>query len=391
MRAAGIALLLSGCVAQTASALETPEILYREGVSESEPAGPWLPLDGARISGLGFILGTRMQAKPAGDSAILYRLTALTVPDGHADQGSAFDPAAPCHSTAQTAGQEIVLAIGRFEGPGSYTIRVDEDVASNGATQQSCSGGVTATATFTIDPDIVATLRAPGPFMLGSKPFRELAALDSLPLGGAGEMRCARDAQLQPDGSLTGKNLTKALGPSVLLRDITHTGRWTCAGRARSTAFPIDGEHYTRWSPPVSFVVRDAFTATLTLPDDRRPRYTLAYSQMPPGSEGGRLSLRISAAAHCPHVPVRTLHARVDSHRRARFTFRLPERNKADLEHGRSGIDAYGWNFRVAFAGTELITPAHHTGGAFVYPSRHQYGDTLGFPGLRAAYCTRTT
>src|SRR5687767_12684991 len=145
-RAVGVALLVSvlGPVGN-AQALDPPALLYREGVSESEPLGPWLPLDGARIEGLGFIVGTRAQAKPASDSSILSRLSALAVPDGHPDQGSAFDPASPCMSNASPPGTEVALATGRFEGPGTYTIRLDADVPSNGATRTSCSGGSSST------------------------------------------------------------------------------------------------------------------------------------------------------------------------------------------------------------------------------------------------------
>lgn len=68
----------------------------------------------------------------------------------------------------------------------------------------------------------------------------------------------------------------------------------------------------------------------------------------------------------------------------------LPERDKADREHGRGGVDSYGWNFRLSFGGTTLVRPAHDEFGAFVYPNRHTYGHTLGFPGTDTAYCVRS-
>lgn len=393
-RAAGIALvLLVAAPLSNAHALDPPEILYREGVSENEPLGPWLPLDGAHINGLGFILGTRAQAKPASDSGVLYRLTALAVPDGHPDQDpAAFDPSSDCLSTARSPGTEVVLAIGRFEGPGSYTIQLEANLPSNGATRKSCSGGPSSTATFTIDPSVALDLLATRPVLLSRNPFTEIAKIPSFPAGGAGETQCARDATIQPDGSVDGSNRTRIMGPTVLIKFIPRSGRWTCVARARAAVSETpDGSHYTRWSPPVSFGAVSAFSASFTVPDKRPPRYTLAYTKLPPGSEGGLITLRISTGKHCPHVAPRTLRARVDSKRRVRFTFTLPEKDRANLDIGRRGVDSYGWLFRFAFAGTPLVRAAHSISGAFLYPKRHLYGHILNFPGIDFAYCVRTS
>jgi hypothetical protein len=384
------ALAALGATATSAAALENPALLYREGVSESEPLGPWLPLDGAHISGLGFIVGTRQQAKPAQDNAVLYRLTALAVPDGHPDQGTAFDPARLCLSSAQAPGTELTLGTGRFEGPGSYAIRLEVNLPSNGATNSACSGGPSSTATFTIDPTVAVALLAAAPVVV---PVNSLARVTTMavPAGGQGETQCARDATIQPDGSVAGADRTGVLGFEVVVRQIPRSGRWTCVGRARGAATHADdGEHYTRWGPPVSFDAISNFSARLSVPDRRPKRYTVAYSRMPPGSEGAVVTLRISAGKGCPKVATKTLRARVGANLGVRFTFTLPEKNKATLS--RRGIDAYGWRYRLDFAGTRLVRPGRLTGSAFVNPARFTDtgGHVLHWGQEVAAFCTRT-
>jgi hypothetical protein len=380
---------LCGTVSR-AAALENPELLYREGVSESEPLGPWLPLDGAHVSGLGFIVGTRQQAKPAQDSAVLYRLTALAVPDGHPDHGTAFDPARLCLSSARAPGTEIVLGTGRFEGAGTYTIKLEVNVPSGGATNSSCSGGPSSTATFTIDPTVAVQLLATAPVLV---PVNSLARITTMavPAGGQGETQCARDAATQPDGSIAGVDRTGLLGYEVAAKQIPRAGRWTCVGRARGAASNADdGEHYTHWGPPVSFDAVSNFAARLSVPDRRPKRYTVAYSKMPPGSEGAVVTLRISPGKGCPKVATKVLRARVGASLGVRYTFTLPEKNKATLS--RRGIDAYGWRYRVDFPGTRLVRPGRMTGSAFVNPPRFTDtgGHVLHWGEEVEAFCTRT-
>ncbi len=387
----GLATLVAlGGSAAGASALENPELLYREGVSENEPLGPWLPLDGAHIAGLGFIVGTRQQAKPAQDSTVLHRLTALSVPDGHPDQGTAFDPAGPCNASARTPGTEIALGTGRFEGPGSYTIKLDVNVPSAGATNASCSGGPSSTATFTIDPVVTVNVLATAPVLV---PVNSLARITTMlvPTGGQGETQCARNATIQHDGSVAGADRTPLLGFEVVVRQIPRSGRWTCVGRARGAATDaVDGEHHTRWSAPVSFDAVSRFSAKLSVPDRRPKRYTVAYSRLPPGSEGAQVTLRIWPGKGCPKVATKTVRARVSTKLAVRFTFTLPEKNKATL--GRRGIDAYGWRYRLDFPGTPLVRPGRLTGSAFVNPARFTDtgGHVLHWGQEVAAYCTRT-
>ena len=389
-RAVGVVLLLSVLGPVTnAQALDPPALLYREGVTESEPLGPWLPLDGAHINSLGFILGARGQAKPSSDGSILYRLSALAVPDGHPDQGSAFDPASPCQSNASGPGTEFVLATGRFDGPGAYTIRVDADVPSNGATRTSCSGGSSSTATFTIDPTVVASL-ASGRVPPSTDGLADLITI-ALPAGGSGESHCARDAAVGPDGDVAGRDLTTGLGPSVVRRQIPRSGHWTCVARAR-VSYPETPDDWrnTRWSAPVAFDVISSFATTLKVVDRRPRRFTIAYSKMPPGSEGGVATLRISPGKNCPRVPAKTLRARIDQRLTARFTFVLPEKDKASLRN-RVGVDAYGWLFRFAFSGTPLVDAGRLTAAGFVNPARFAGGHVLRtYPDIKRAYCTHT-
>lgn len=389
-RAVGVALLLSvlGPVGN-AQALDPPALLYREGVSESEPLGPWLPLDGAHINGLGFIIGTRGQPKPAGDSGILYRLTALAVPDGHPDQGGAFAAESPCSSNAAGSDREVVLGVGRFEGPGAYTVRLDADVPSNGATRTSCSGGSSSTARFTIDPSPgldLASARVPP----GVEDLVQLARIVPLPAGASGEIHCARNAAVRPDGDVTGLDPVVIFGPAVVRRAIPSGGRWTCAARAR-VAYPEapDDWRTTRWGAPVSFDVVSLLGTDVRLLDRRPRKYTIAYVT-PPGSEGGLLTLRIAPGKNCPRVRVKTLRARIDEKLTARFTFVLPEKDKASLRN-RGGVDAYGWLFRFTFSGTPLVNPGRLTQGGFVNPRRFSGPRTLKLPrDIDFAYCTHT-
>lgn len=387
-RAVITALLLAVCVpAGNAQALEAPEILYRDGVSENEPGSPWRPLEGAHVdTNLGFIVGTRAQAKPPRDGSVYHRLTALETPDGHPDQGPEFGT---CLSRAQAPGTEMVLGLGRFEGPGRYTIKLEVNLPSNGASSNSCSGGPSSTATFTMDPTVGLEVVAPTPLMLSAGDGLSSVTRATIPGGARAETHCARDAAVRADGDVDGADSFVEPGPEVLLRSITRNGRWTCVARARVAVSEIpDGPHYTRWSAPVSFDTIAGFSADLTVPDRRPKRFTIAYSDMPPGSEGGVVTLRISRGKRCPKVATKTLRDRVDSKRRVRFTFNLPEKNRS--RGLRRGVDTYGWVFRFAFAGTPTVLPARDTQGAFLYPKRHDLGHVLGFPGIDFAYCTWT-
>lgn len=389
-RAAGLVLLLivAGSAA-SAQALDPPAILYREGVSENEPLGPWLPLDGAHVNGLGFLLGTRSQAVPAGDGAVLYRPKVLAVPDGHPDQTSSLDPTSLCTSNAFPAGMEFVLGIVRYEGPGSYTIRLEANLRSLGAGIGDCSGGPASTATFTIDPAVTLDLLMTHGVLLSSNQSDPVAKIPSLPTGGAGETQCARNGVIGADGSVNGLQRTALLGSPIEVGDIVRTGRWTCVARARATGSQAaDGPHYTRWSPPVSFDAISPFSSTLSVPDASPKRYTITIAKMPPGSEGGTLTLRISPGTGCPHVAAKTLHARVTSKRTTRFTFTLPEKDKVGI-HRPKGVTDYGWLFRLAFSGTRFVRPAHSTERGYVTSKNSYQGHYLGFPGVTKAGCIR--
>jgi hypothetical protein len=383
-------LVVAGVSASGAAALDNPELLYREGVSESEPLGPWLPLDGAHINGLGFIVGTRQQAKPAQDSTVYHRLTALAVPDGHPDQGPPFDPARPCIAAARTPGSEVALGTGRFEGPGSYTIELEVNLPSSGATPSSCSGGPASTATFTIDPTVAVMLVGTAPVVVPRNSLERITSM-VVPAGGQGETRCARGAAIQADGSVAGADRTGLLGFEVVVRQIPRAGRWTCVGRARGAVSNADdGEHYTRWGPPVSFDAVSDFSAKVSVPDRRPKRYTVAYSALPPGSEGAKVTLRLSPGKRCPKVATRTVRATVGDDLAVRLAFTLPERNRATLT--RRGIDSYGWRYRLDFGGTALVRPGRVVGSAFVTPARftHVGGHVLQWGKETAAFCTRT-
>ena len=313
-RAVGVALLISVIApVANAQALDPPALLYREGVSESEPLGPWLPLDGARIEGLGFILGTRAQAKPPTDSGVLYRLKALAVPDGHPDQGSAFDPASSCLSNASSPGSEVVLTTGRFEGPGTYTISLDADTPSNGATRTSCSGGASSTATFTD-----RSHRRSGPGRRPGAPDRR----------GAHPARDDRAHAGRRQRRLALRRATGRCGPTVTSRGSTSrpsTAPPWCAGRSRAagtgrasrgrasrtprrrtTSGPRAGR--PRWPSTSSRPSRRCSTAT----DRRPPRYTVVMKELPQGSEGALVTLRITRGQRCPRMRAKRLRVRVD-------------------------------------------------------------------------------
>lgn len=392
VRTVALAVALACAAPAAAQALDAPELLYREGVSENEPIGPWRPLQGASISSLGFIVGTRSQTN-GGSAAdtVFRRLTMLAVPDGHPDQGSAFDPAVGCRQQGAPLGSEIVLGLGTFEGPGSYTAHLEAGTAATGANRTACSGGPETTATFTIDPAVAMSVLVKAPVLSSTNAFKELAGIATTLAGGRGETQCARDGVLQADGSIAGTPRTALLGTTVLAREIARTGHWACVGRLRSTYPDASGAmHATRWSPPVSFDATAAFHTAVSLPDNRRPTYTLAYAKMPPGSEGGIVTVRISSGRRCPKVAVKTLRARVGPLLRVRFRFTLPEKGKADLNTGRSGVDTYGWRFAFAFGGTKEITPARSTSFAAVLPGRFTYGGQLLF-GQPTSSCIRTT
>ena len=223
-----------------------------------------------------------------------------------------------------------------------------------------------------------------------AQPYRTFA---DVPGEGGGDVQCARNATVKPDGSLAGEDLLDDLGPEAYIKNFHATGRWTCVGRAFATTTAPEGVfHYTRWSAPVSFFADAAFQFTPIIADASFPTYALAYRDMLPGSTGGKVTLTIKRGKGCPKVATKRFSKRVPASGRVRFNFRLPERHRAKGFFD-EGFNEYGWTVIFAFKGTKEIRPYRFSAAGVVVPPPWSVNEThlLGFepPDTRRGRCAR--
>lgn len=295
--------------APAAAALHPPELFVRlQPWDTHEAAGDWIPLASAPALDYlaGYQIGYRLQDSGQPHQFQVVALTIAGVPDGAPTQPVAGAPY--CVGRAGTPG-EIVEAGPeiQFEGDGTYTVRVS--VGTDNADPQQCLTGPTTTATFTVTTRVTPSLEGePLSFRAAPLPhgaFVGVRAPD--PPGGLGDVRCALDAIVRPDGSVTGA--VTAPDPSLALRSVpeeefTRPGRWTCV--ARGFAEGLDDamdrlDFATPWSAPLGFDVRSDFrrrTGAVTHPRARRSRFTFK-AEWPALAAGGQGKVAISRVRGC--------------------------------------------------------------------------------------------
>jgi hypothetical protein len=172
------------------------------------------------------------------------------------------------------------------------------------------SGTASTTVSFSVDSPVVpAVVGNPLVFDLRGVPggpFVGVRAAD--PPGGDADTRCARDATVMPDGSVSGPLAAPLAsdGPSPQIDEAAfrRPGAWTCVARGTSTGYDdnldtlISG---TPWSAPLRLDVRSDFRRSrgvISKPGSRRPRFRFT-AEFPEAAGGGTGTLTLKRLARC--------------------------------------------------------------------------------------------
>src|SRR5262249_28928268 len=136
---------------------------------------------------------------------------------------------------------------------------------------------------------------------LPSKQFSGVQVPD--PPGGSGDVRCARNATVNADGSLTGdvtvpKPISDAGDEEITEQDFGRPGAWTCV--ARGDGPTVDATYSssitgTPWSAPIHFDVKSDFQRVqgrISSPHSARPKITIT-AQFPEAAAGGTVKLKL--------------------------------------------------------------------------------------------------
>ena len=131
------------------------------------------------------------------------------------------------------------------------------------------------------------------------------------PPGGQADVRCALDATVQPDGSVTGRARAPGsddLHPEVPELVFPRPGAWTCVARGAA-----EGQDDARdivvfgtpWSPPLAVEVRSDFrrrTGAIARARSRRPRFRFR-AEWPAEARGGRGTVTLYRVQGLPRRP----------------------------------------------------------------------------------------
>ena len=361
--------------AAPASALSPPELFVRmQPWTTHEPVSDWIPLASAPALEYlgGYEIGYRLQA--SGEPSNLQRvaLTVAGVPDGQPSQPYNAQPY--CVNRTGTPGE--IVAAGpelQFEGEGAYAVTVS--VGPGGNDSAGCLSGPSATGSFSAGARVAPAL-AGSPLSFRAVPAREafvgVRAAD--PPGGQADIRCALDATVRPDGSVTGAAVAPSedgdFHPSVSEEAFGRPGVWTCV--ARGSAMGVDESFEEtlfggRWSAPLAFDVRSDFrrrSGRIARPRARRARFTFT-AEWPAFATGGRVTVTLLRVTGCNDREFRL--RRVGRHR-ARFGARrvrvaVPRPRKPGYYLG-----------RFAFGGTRFLRASVDPAPMFLVASRRSFG-----------------
>ena len=384
----GLAGLLVALVATApaAAALRPPELFVRlEPWETHEAVSDWIPLASAPALDYigGYQIGYRLQDSGQPHEFQVVALTIAGVPDGTPTQPVAGDPY--CVGRAGTPG-EIVEAgpAMQFEGDGAYTVKVS--VGSDNADPQQCLTGPTTTASFTVTSRVAPSLSGePLAFRAVPLPHGAFVGVRAPgPPGGLGEVRCALDATVGPDGSVAGG--VTAPDPSLALRSVpeeefARPGRWTCVSRGVAEGLDDAMDRFdfgTPWSAPLAFDVRSDFrrrTGTVAHPRARRPRFTFK-AEWAALSAGGRARVVISRALGCRRhgYKLRRFAAVGGRFGAKRLRVRIARPRKRGYFLG-----------SIAFSGTRFVRPGTDPNPILLVANRGRFGfaDPRAFPVCR--------
>jgi hypothetical protein len=293
----------------SAAALTAPELFVRaQRWDTHEPAGGWIPLASApRLDYLGgYQIGYRLQESGVANDFQRVALVVTAVPDGRPTQP--YNAAPYCVGRAGTPGTIVEAAPElQFEGDGAYAVRVAVGPGTGGPAD--CLAGPATTGTFRVGarvaPELVGEpVRYRAQALPGDR-FSGVRAAD--PPGGDAEVRCALDATVAADGSVTGR-LT-APDPSfphaaVLESVFPRPGAWSCVARGVTEGLDDDYDPLvfaTPWSAPLAITVLSDFRrrpARIAHPGARRPRLTVR-AEWPELARGGTATLTLARIRGC--------------------------------------------------------------------------------------------
>jgi hypothetical protein len=315
LRTALLGLLASLLWAAPAGAFTAPALYLRLAHANStDPtsASGWMPLSAApRLNWLGgYEIGYAFEDAPGAGASQHAALQITGVPDGH--------PTQPLNTPYCSGGPGTVGAIVpigtviQFEGSGVYTATVSVGPPSGGP--NSCIAGpgtASSSGSFTVDAPVAPTLFG-RPLIFRAKPLAGSAFVGVRtlpPPGGDAETRCARNATLKPDGSVTGPLVAPpaALGSAsaqIAETDFVRPGAWTCV--ARGFVGGLDDNFNdvifgTPWSAPLHLDVRSDFRRSkqaISKPRSKNPllRFT---AEFPEAAGGGTSKLQLARPVRC--------------------------------------------------------------------------------------------
>jgi hypothetical protein len=364
------------CAAPAAAQFVAPELFVRaQSWDTHEPAGDWLPLASAPVLEYtgGYQIGFRMQAsgEPANRQSIA--LAVAGVPDGQPSQPYNATPYCVIRAGAPGEIQEAAPEL-QFEGDGAYTVTVSIGPGASGGS--ACAGGPATTGTFTVVARSAPQLFG-SPMSFRATPprgggFIGVRAPD--PPGGQADIRCALDATVQPDGSVTGRARAPEeddghASPSLSEDAFPRPGAWSCV--ARASAEGVDAEFSSTlfggtWSAPITFDVRSDFrrrSGRIDRTRARRPRFTFT-AEYPSEAAGGKVTITLFRVIGCDGLAFRLRRA-------ARFRGSFgATRARVTLKRPRKGY----YLGRFAFGGTRFLRASSDPAPMFLSATKRSFG-----------------
>ena len=364
--------------APAGAAFTPPELFVRAQTWDThEAAGDWLPLASAPALEYvgGYEIGYRLQDSGEPNQLQRVALEVPGVPDGQPSQPQNASPY--CVTRIGTPGE--IVAAGpelQFEGDGAYTVKVSVGPSAGGAS--GCLSGPSSTASFTVIARSVPSLvgsplsfRATPP----AEPFVGVRATS--PPGGLADIRCALDATVAADGSVSGPVVVpedpgvEDVRSSMSEDAFPRPGVWTCV--ARAAAEGVD-DSFSRavyggsWSAPLRFDVRSDFrrkrSGRIDRTRARRPRFTFT-AEWPAFATGGRVTVTLYRVTGCND---REFRLRRVTRARGRFDGR---RARVALLRPRKRGYYIG---RFAFGGTRFLRPSTDPVPLFLAATGRSFG-----------------
>ena len=313
MRARLAVLVFGTCLAcaAPASAFTPPELYVRLANANSidhTPQSDWMPLASApTLNWLGgYEIGYVFQDSAAQGDSQRAALQVTGAPDGQ--------PTQPYNTPYCTGGPGTVgtiVPVGapiQFEGSGPYTVRIFVG-PSSGAQNACMTSGESASSTgsFTVDAPVVPVVFGTPLVFRSTEPEGNefVGVRAAAPPGGDAQTTCARDATVNPDGSITGSPVAgDPPARSVAEGDFVRPGAWTCVSRGVSEGVDdnFDSQIFgAPWSAPLQVDVRSDFRRSkgvISKASSTRPQFRFT-AEFPEAAGGGKVELTLKRFTGC--------------------------------------------------------------------------------------------